>query len=621
MQEEEPILLPANSASEGILCVNAEGTVTFWNQQAEKILGWKKAEIIGRSFTDVIVPAHRQRILESFQQHGHREAMGLAKAGQELYLELRITPAYQYNQPVRCVFVRDITERKKEEEALRASQQKYLELVNTIDVIVWEVDVHSFMFTYVSPQAEKLLGYPIHEWTTGPTFWADHIHPDDREWAVNFCAHNTKRGGTYSFEYRMIAVDGRVLWLRDVVTVILEHGKPKQLRGILLDVTESRTLQESLQQAEARYRSIFENSAEGIFQSTPEGRFLTANPAMARMYGYASPEEMIASVTHIGRQLYVDPNERTELLKQLETTGRISGVEFQSKRTDKEIIWVRGNVRAIYDADGKVTFYEGTLEDVTERRTAEEQLMNKLLEVQKTNFELDHFVYSVSHDLRSPIATIQGLLNIAEKEELSPASESYFKMVRASIVRMEGFINDILEYSRNSRLDVVPEKIDFHQLLATTRTLLREVNGAARLQIALEVTTPHDFYSDSTRLTIILKNLLANSIRYQDPSKNALATVAVVTSTDSATITVTDNGLGIASDQLGKIFNMFYRASEISTGAGLGLYIVKEVVAKLHGSVQVQSEPGDYTTFEVTIPNLYTRLKELAHVEKSTARG
>jgi PAS domain S-box-containing protein len=485
-----------------------------------------------------------------------------------------------------------------------------LALINTIDVIVWEVEVRTFMFTYVSSQAEKLLGYPITNWITEPTFWADHIHPDDREWAINFCSQSTKKKGTYSFEYRMIAADNRIVWLRDVVTVIVENGQPKQLRGILMDVTESRELQESLQKAEERYRSIFENAAEGIYQSTPDGKLLTANPSLAKIFGFTSTEELIHSVTDIGSQIYVNGHERQQIKNLIEKDGKAFGIEFQSVKKNGEIIWVRDHVRAIYDKNKRVKYYEGTLEDITERKLAEDRLRAKLEEVQKTNYELDHFVYSVSHDLRSPVATIQGLVNIAEKETLSAASQKYLEMIRESINRMEGFIKDILTYSRNSRLELTIEKINFRELLTSTQSSLKLLQGADRLKIELEMDDHDAFYSDSARVAVILKNMIANSIRYQDRNKESFLNIHVATSSESVLITFTDNGIGIESSLKGKIFDMFYRASDISTGAGLGLYIAKEIIGKLGGSIEVQSALGVFTTFEVCIPNLSTHKQE-----------
>lgn len=127
--------------------------------------------------------------------------------------------------------------RKTAEAALQRSQQDYGSLVNSVEGIVWEADAQTFQFTFVSHEAERLLGYPLHRWTSEPTFWKDQIHPEDQEWAVNFCLSSTAQGKDHSFEYRMIAADGRTVWLRDLVKVVSENGKPSKLRGIMVEIS------------------------------------------------------------------------------------------------------------------------------------------------------------------------------------------------------------------------------------------------------------------------------------------------------------------------------------------------------------------------------------------------
>jgi PAS domain S-box-containing protein len=137
-----------------------------------------------------------------------------------------------------------ILDKRQAEEALRKAQQNYLALVNSIDGIVWEADARTFQFSYVSQQAERLLGYPIQRWLTEPTFWKDHLHPDDREWAVSFCVKATAEKKPHEFEYRMIAADGRTVWLRDIVTVVVEDDQPVKLRGLMVDITERKRTEE-----------------------------------------------------------------------------------------------------------------------------------------------------------------------------------------------------------------------------------------------------------------------------------------------------------------------------------------------------------------------------------------
>jgi PAS domain S-box-containing protein len=189
------------------------------------------------------------------------------------------------------VMTQDITARKNAEESLLKSQQSYEQLVNSIDGIVWEGDALTFQYFFVSKQAERLLGYPTERWINEPTFWQDHIHPEDRDWAVNYCALSTRKKKDHVFEYRMIAADGRVVWLRDIVTVVVENNAPVKLRGIMVNITENKKVETDLMEREQQYRSIFETVSDALFINRLEdGRLVDFNPAAAQMHGYTVEE-------------------------------------------------------------------------------------------------------------------------------------------------------------------------------------------------------------------------------------------------------------------------------------------------------------------------------------------
>jgi len=252
--------------------------------------------------------------------------------------------------------------------------------------------------------------------------------------------------------------------------------------------------------------------------------------------------------------------------------------------------------------DGTVSYVTLISVDITERKQAENKLKKQFEELEKTNYELDHFVYSVSHDLRAPLSSILGLVNVAEMEEGDKLP--FLGMIRGRVNHLDGFIKDILDYSHNARVEFQKERIDFSQLLEEAKSNLRLVDGFDRLKVKLELNEQSDFYSDHHRLAIILNNLVSNSVKFQDHAKSdSMLTLSITTYEDRAEIVATDNGIGIAVEHLNKIFDMFYRGTERSKGSGLGLYIVKEAVAKLHGTIKPQSKLGDYTTFEITIPN------------------
>jgi PAS domain S-box-containing protein len=187
--------------------------------------------------------------------------------------------------------IEDITENSHAGKTLVDSQNTNEQLIHAIDGIVWEGNAQTFEYYFVSKQAERLLGYPVERWVNEPTYWVDHIHPDDREWAVNFCALSTANKRDHVFEYRMIAADGRVVWLRDIVTVVVENNQPVKLLGIMVDITDKKKVEADLLEREDQYRSIFESVSDGLFiNNVEESRLVDFNPAAAHMHGYTVEE-------------------------------------------------------------------------------------------------------------------------------------------------------------------------------------------------------------------------------------------------------------------------------------------------------------------------------------------
>ncbi|MGZ3460400.1 MAG: PAS domain-containing protein, partial [Archangium sp.] len=177
-------------------------------------------------------------------------------------------------------------------EALARSQRQYAELIDTIDGIVWEADA-SFRFTFISKQAERLLGYPFQRWLQEPDFWVKHLHPEDREWALAFCRQAVREGRAHEFEYRMVAADGRPVWLRDLVTVVFEAGVPRKLRGIMVDVTGQRQAREHLERTVSLLRATLDSTADGVLVVDQRRRITTFNARFQELWRL--PQELLSS--------------------------------------------------------------------------------------------------------------------------------------------------------------------------------------------------------------------------------------------------------------------------------------------------------------------------------------
>ncbi|MEM1406891.1 MAG: ATP-binding protein [Bacteroidota bacterium] len=242
--------------------------------------------------------------------------------------------------------------------------------------------------------------------------------------------------------------------------------------------------------------------------------------------------------------------------------------------------------------------------DISKRVNAQKQLIKQNQILTKVNKELDSFVYSASHDLKAPLASVLGLISLIRKEENEANKEQYYNMMEQSIVRLDQFIKDIIDYSRNSRVGVQIEEIDLKQLILNSFDDLKYIEGSE--QTAKVINMPDDLKvtSDPTRLRVIVRNILSNAIKYgHKPGNEKKIEIEASKKNGSLVLSIVDNGPGIPKDQQDKIFDMFYRLHESKSGTGLGLYIVKETVDRLKGKINIKSVPEKGACFEITLPN------------------
>jgi signal transduction histidine kinase len=220
----------------------------------------------------------------------------------------------------------------------------------------------------------------------------------------------------------------------------------------------------------------------------------------------------------------------------------------------------------------------------------------------KTTRELDFFVYSASHDLRAPITTLLGLINVMRID--GGNTEKYLGLQEKSLKKMDSFIIDLINYSHNARKELLVEKVDLETISKEALNAQSSNLTLDRVKISTNANTPFPAYSDTERIAIIMNILLSNAFRYQEPKRlNPFVKINFYTTKGEIIIEVTDNGVGIPENHIDKIFQLFYRADSYKSGSGLGLYILKESVEKLEGKVEVFSTVGEGTTFKITLKN------------------
>lgn len=243
--------------------------------------------------------------------------------------------------------------------------------------------------------------------------------------------------------------------------------------------------------------------------------------------------------------------------------------------------------------DNCVTLYKSKVE-----------LKIKSEELQKINDELNKFVYSVSHDLRSPLTSILGVINLTKLLPELRIADSYFEMIEGRVVKLDGFIKKIIDYYKNARSEEIKETIEFQPLISSIWTTLKPQNDSINFE--LSVNQEAIFFGDSFRIEVVFENLISNAIKYQNPlAINKNITITVNVSNQNAKITLSDNGIGIDEKFIASIFNLFFRTEDLlnTEGTGIGLYIVKEAIEKMNGKIEVSSLPKVGTTFEIIIPN------------------
>jgi PAS domain S-box-containing protein len=433
------------------------------------------------------------------------------------------------------------------------------------------------------------------------------------------------------------------------------HVKPRGRERFALivarDITERLRVEEALRRAEEKYRSIFENALEGIFQTTSEGFFVSVNPAMARMLGYDTPRDLMNRITDIRTQFYVNPKRRDELLALLELNDQVQDFEIQCFRKDGSTMWASMYVRAVRDTKDRLVMLEGTFTDVTLRKQAETDLadLNQRLErmVEERTRELEAkaeelaganrrlreldemksaFLSSVSHELRTPLTSILGFAKLIDKDFVRtfwpltlehPETGARGKRILTNIeiieleaARLTRLINDVLDLTR-----IESGKTAWNDQWTGIESLVDDAIRAVRPHLdqrpdlELLVETEPDLpalWTDPDRLVQVLINLVGNAVKFTESGR---ITVTVKTlQAGLVQFRVRDTGPGIPPEHLENIFENFHQVrqednlKEKPQGTGLGLPICRQIVEHYGGRLWAESEPGKGSTFAFTLP-------------------
>jgi PAS domain S-box-containing protein len=387
-----------NTSVDSIITIDDRGRITAFNRAAERLFGYAKQEVLGQNVNLLMPPPEREQHdahLGRYLRTGEKKVIGLGrelvaqrKDGATFPIYLSLSEAREGDRPIFTGIVRDLTDRKQ----IEKEQARLTAILKATTDMVATADLKGFV-QYINHAGRKMLGLGEDQDVTSTRIVDYHA-----EWAASIVTNvgipAAIENGFWSGETALLSRDGREIPLSQV---IIAHTAPdgtiEYLSTIGRDITERSRAQDEIRKlnkelekqiievrrAEERYHSIFENAVEGIFQTTADGRFIAANPAMARLLGYDSPGDLMASVTDAQRDVYVDPDSRAEFERRLQRSDRVSGLELKYRRKDGSLVVVSESARAVRDESGTLLYYEGIAEDITERKRAEAKILSEQL--------------------------------------------------------------------------------------------------------------------------------------------------------------------------------------------------------------------------------------------------
>ncbi len=364
------------SSPDAIFVEDLEGNVLDVNYAACRLHGMERDELIGKNVAELVPPERREQLFGDFQAQisgdvNRLESVSWAKDGRAIPVEISINQIDYSGQPALLLHVRDITDRKQAEEALREGEKQYQRIVENIQDGLTIIEGREV--AYVNERVCEIFGYSAEELAKINPL--DLAVPEEKPRLQRIIAE-ARREGTMptELEYWIVRKDGTRRYIRNRYSISHREDQIVGRYVFTTDLTDRKLVEDSLRQAEERYRGFFENAVFGMYQTTPNGSIISLNPELAHICGYRSAGEMIGAINDISRDFYVDPNRRTEFSRILEEEEVVSGFESRIYRKDGRVVWISEGARTVRDDDGDILYYEGVVIDITERKQTEEAL-------------------------------------------------------------------------------------------------------------------------------------------------------------------------------------------------------------------------------------------------------
>ncbi|MEG4024120.1 PAS domain S-box protein [Microcoleus sp. S13C4] len=654
-----------NAVPLGIFIADANGQPHYINPTGEQLLSQgivpADSESLRQSYqvylagTQEIYPAERDPILNALQGKSVTvDDIEISSADKTVPLQVWGTPIYDAQGNIiygMCAF-QDITERKLAEKVLNEYNENLAVQVaeRTADLAkakekfskAFRLSPNAITLTRISDGRHieanesfcRMMGYS-HEEIIGKTavqlnFWAS---LGERDRMIQMLKNKT---ALHNYELRFRNKNGTERTALLSIETIDIDGEACFL-SISSDITDRQKAETALREAEEKYRNIYENALNGIFQTASDGKYISANPALAQLYGYESPAELIAAQPNFHNQLYVKPNRRDDFAALMNEYGILSNFESEIYHKDGSIIWISENCRAVCDEAGNLLYYEGFIKDITENKQAEIKMQQAKEAAEAANKAKSTFLANMSHELRSPLNAVIGFAQVMVRSKtLSPENQENVGIILRSGEHLLSLINQVLDLSKieAGRTTLYEKNFDLYRLLDDLEEMfaLKAEEKGLQLMLARDAEVPHYIGTDEVKLRQVLINLLNNAIKFTSQGGVAVQvkggrrnihnnSADQLPDRYSLHFEVQDTGAGIAAEEINQLFEAFVQTKtgkESQEGTGLGLAISRQFVQLMGGAITVSSEVGKGTIFQFDIQ---VHLVESADIEsKKTQR-
>jgi len=500
---------------------------------------------------------------------------------------------------------RELGRRQLAEETLRAAQGRFRQVLasNTAVIYANKVAGETFSPSWISENVTRITGYGTDE-ALQTSWWIDHLHPDDRSRVLAEMGALVKKE-ELATEYRFRFKDGTYHWVHDEARLIRDaEGQALEVFGSWVDSTERRRAEAALRESEERFRLLVGTVRDyAIYMLDPNGRVVSWNRGAEQIKGYSAEEIVGRHFSCFYPPEAVAAGAPEHALAMAAEKGRFEEENWRLRK-DGSRFWADVVITAVRDEEGTLFGFAKVTRDLTERKRTNELLRRHTAQLEAANVELDAFAYSVSHDLRAPLRSIDGFSQALLEDyagRLDAAGQDYLQRVRAATQRMATLIDDLLDLSRVTRSEMTIAPVDLSEL---ARELATEfTSGDPERHVEIVITPDVAVRADRGLLRVVLQNLMGNAWKFTGKRSDARIEVGVVAADGERAYYVRDNGAGFDMAYASKLFGAFQRLHRVTEfpGTGVGLATVQRIIHRHGGRVWAESAVGRGATFYFTL--------------------